>query len=50
VSDLELLAKDTHKFQSRYFDRLIGRLILDYFDYLLCNRYYILFISNYFRY
>jgi dipeptidyl aminopeptidase/acylaminoacyl peptidase len=25
ISDLEILAKDTHKFESRYFDRLVGR-------------------------
>jgi len=50
VTDLELEANETNKFHSRYLDRLIGRLILDYFDYLLCNRYYIYFISNYLRY
>ena len=25
ISDLEILAKDTHKFESRYLDRLVGR-------------------------
>jgi dipeptidyl aminopeptidase/acylaminoacyl peptidase len=26
IADLELLARDTHKFESRYFDRLVGKL------------------------
>ena len=31
VADCELLAQDTHKFESRYLDSLIGCVILSHF-------------------